>query len=92
LPSPEEQIQDIIEHVDELVDEGVLNKGQGNALQSKLENALRQLERGNQQAACNLLQAFINQVQSLVEEEILPLEQGQLLMDGANVIRNQICP
>ena len=89
--SPEGQIHDIIEHVGELVEGGLLNPGQGNALQSKLENALVQLEKGKLQVACNLLNAFTSQVESLIDEEILPLEEGQSLIDEANVVRSQIC-
>jgi probable HAF family extracellular repeat protein len=90
--SPKEQIDAIIEHIARLVETGVLNKGQGNALQIKLENTLRQLDKVNPEAACNLLQAFTNQVQSLVDGEILPFDEGQLLIDEASAVKIQICP
>jgi len=42
-----------------MVDEGILNKGNGNALISKIENALKSLEKGNTKAANNQIKAFI---------------------------------
>jgi len=89
--SPEEQIEVIIERIAGLVDEGVLNKGQGNALISKLENILWQLDKGNLHPVCNLLQAFTNQVQSLIDEGELPPAEGQPLIDEANAVRSQTC-
>lgn len=43
-PTPEERIGAIIEQVDALVAGGWLNEGQGNALRSKLDSVLRQLD------------------------------------------------
>ena len=57
-------IEDILEDVENLIDRGVLNQGQGNALIAKLKTAEKMLNKGNTTAACNQLQAFINQVQA----------------------------
>jgi hypothetical protein len=59
--------------VRDLAASGVLNQGNANALLAKL-NA----------AAINQLQAFINQVQALVQSRRLTAEQGQALIDAAN--------
>jgi probable HAF family extracellular repeat protein len=90
-PSPEEQINLIIDYVDSLVGTGVLNAGQGNSLSTKLDNILRHLDKDNLDAACNLLQAFINQVQSLTSDGELAQEQGQALLDAATEVSDQIC-
>lgn len=50
-----EQIEYIIKKVDSFVENGVLNQGEANALNSKLEAALKSLDKGNTNAACNQL-------------------------------------
>lgn len=81
--APADQIDIIIEDVLDLVDAGVLNAGQGNALISKLENAIAKIEDGQTNAAVNQLQAFINQVMSLEEEGILTTGQAAALIAAA---------
>jgi hypothetical protein len=89
--TPEEELQVLIAQVLGLVDDGVLNQGNGNALTSKLENALMSLEDGNTNAACNQLGAFVNQVEALVNSGKLTEVQGQPLIDGANALIEQLC-
>ena len=89
--SAEGQIQGIIEDITGLVEDSVLNKGQGNALIVKLENILEQLDSSKPQVACNLLEAFTTQVQSYIDEQVLPFEIGQLLLTKANSVQSQIC-
>jgi predicted Mrr-cat superfamily restriction endonuclease len=88
---PEDQIQAILEEITGLIEDGVLNGGQGNALIVKLENILKQLDNSKPQVACNLLEAFTSQVQSFIDEGVLPLEVGQLLLAKANTVQSQIC-
>ena len=82
----EDQIDLLIEDVTDLVDAGVLNGGQGNALISKLENAIAKIEKGQVNAAVNQLNAFINQVMSFVDDGILTPEQGAALIAAAEDI------
>ena len=89
-PNPGQAIQALISNVETLVAQGVLNHGQGNALTSKLEAALQQLERGNARAAANQINAFINQVNALVRSGRLNAQQGQALIDAAMSIIGQI--
>jgi len=77
------EVHELIEDVQELVDEGMLNHGQGNALISKLENVLAKLAKGNTNAAANQLDAFINQVEDFVSDGILTAEQGDPLIKSA---------
>jgi hypothetical protein len=58
---------------------GVLNHGQGNALAVKLDAAVRALNRGNGQAACNELGAFTNQIEAFINAGLLSAGQGQAL-------------
>jgi hypothetical protein len=85
--APGEQIDLIIDQVEDLADAGVLNDGQANSLIRKLENAQASLERGRVNAAVNQLNAFVNEVMSLVADGILEPAEGQALIDAArNVI------
>jgi hypothetical protein len=78
--------QNLIDQVQALIDAGVLNGGQGNALISKLEAIIKQLDKGNTTAAINELQAFINEVNAFINSGTLTPGQGQSLIDAANAI------
>ena len=88
---PANAIQNLINNVlPGLVQNGYINDGQETALISKLQAALKQLAHGNQNAAVNLLSAFINQVQALVNSGSLTPAEGQSLIDSATRIINSI--
>jgi pullulanase-type alpha-1,6-glucosidase len=82
----EDQIDLLIDDVEDLVDAGVLNGGQSNALISKLENAIAKIENGQVKPAVNLLNAFINQVMSYQDDGILTAEQAAALIATAEDI------
>ena len=82
----EQEVNELIDAVQALVDGGVLNNGQGNALISKLENVLDSLANGNINAAANQLGAFVNQVEAYVNSGILTTEQGDALIEAANAL------
>jgi len=71
---------DINDEIDRLEDEGVLNSGQANSLRVKLAAAEASVAKGNDNAAINQLNAFINHVWSLVAEGVLTQEEGELLV------------
>lgn len=90
-PTPEEQIDAIIHEVEKLVNKGVLDQGQGNELNTKIEAAQRMmLDKGNTTAACNLLQKFINQVQAYINAGTLPATKGKFLIGTANDVISQL--
>jgi pullulanase-type alpha-1,6-glucosidase len=78
-----EQLTLLAGSVDQLVAEGVLNGGQGNALNAKLSAAIQKLQQGQTGPAANQVQAFINQVMDLVNDGVLTAEQGQDLIADA---------
>ncbi|HEY5731862.1 MAG TPA: ExeM/NucH family extracellular endonuclease [Anaerolineales bacterium] len=80
------EIHELIDDVQKLVDDGVLNDGQGNALFAKLEHALEKLEEGKPGVAANQLGAFINQVEDFVSEGILTADQGDVLIQSASLL------
>jgi len=82
--TPDEGIEYLASEVDALVEDGVLNGGQGNALILKLRAAERQISKGNSNAAHNILQALINQVNAFIDAMIFSEEVGNLLIDSAN--------
>lgn len=84
--TPEEMLLNIIDEIDELVNVGVLNKGQGNSFISKLQNAIISINKGNIKAAINKIEAFINQVNAYINAEILTEEQAQSLITAAEEV------
>ena len=82
----EAEIRELIDDVQKLVDDGVLNGGQGNALLTKLEHALEKLEAGKTGVAANQLGAFINQIEDFVSEGILTAEQGDVFINAATIL------
>jgi pullulanase len=84
--SASEQIDLLIDDVEALIADGVLNRGQGNALLSKLWNIRRKIARGRINAALGQLGAFINQVEGFVQAGILTEEQGAALIAAAQDI------
>lgn len=90
VQTPQQAAQTLIDSITNLISSNVLNNGQGNALISKLEAAIQKLDQGNSNAAENQLNAFINQVNAMVNSGTLTTAQGQLLIDAANDIINNI--
>ncbi|MDX1377424.1 MAG: ExeM/NucH family extracellular endonuclease, partial [Anaerolineales bacterium] len=82
----EAEIQELISDVQKLLDDGVLNGGQANALTVKLVHALNKLEDGKPGVAANQLGAFINQVEDFVNDGILTAEQGDALIKSAALL------
>jgi len=59
-------INNLISKINGYVTSGELQSGIANALVSKLENAIKSIDKGNEKPAMNQLQAAINQVDGLV--------------------------
>lgn len=85
-----EQAGLLISDVENLQNTGVLNQGQANALNAKLEAARQQIENSNGQAAKNILRAFILQVTAFAGNGILSPEQALALATEAGSIIEQI--
>lgn len=76
----------LLDAVDALAASGALNRGQANALPSKLHNVVGRLESGRDRAALNQLDAFLNQVQAFQRARVLTSAQGEALLDVAELI------
>jgi hypothetical protein len=79
----EQQQEDLIEDVEDLFDDGTLNNGQANSLIAKLNASLKA---NNVNTAVNIMEAFINAVESFVSEGVLTPAQGADLINAANNI------
>lgn len=77
---PPEYLLDMIGNIKEMVSDGILNKGRGNALISKINNAIKGVNKGNTNAVNGQLGALINQVEALINTGSLTPQQGQLLI------------
>jgi hypothetical protein len=85
--TPLQQIGSIGERIDNLVAEGALEAQAARPLQAKLDAAAHALERGQENAAINILRAFTNQVKALVKTGRLGAAAGLALQETAqNVI------
>ncbi len=86
--TPAGAMQQVISGVDTLVAQGVLNQGQGQALDNKLQAALQSLNQGDIKLTCNDLAVFINQVNGFVRAGKLTAAEGQRMIDSAvNIMR-----
>jgi hypothetical protein len=80
----QDELDDLSQDVDDLLAEGVLNGGQANSLLNKLDDVLKQFDKGKTATACNQLQAYINHVTALLDDGVLTAAQAQGLIDKAN--------
>jgi VCBS repeat-containing protein len=89
---PEDQeTEDLADMVTDLVEAGALNPGQGKSLiAGKLDQAIAKMKAGQTKIACNLYQAFINEVNSLIEEGVLLVSEGQPLIEKAENIMEEL--
>jgi pullulanase-type alpha-1,6-glucosidase len=81
-----EQLVLLQQDVTNLVNSGVLNNGQGNALLAKLRAAAQQVDRGNTTPAINQIGAFLEQVEDFLAEGLLTADQAAALTDAAEGI------
>ena len=76
-------LKTLINNVEDLVTSGYLNKGNGNALISKINAAIKSLDKNNPNAANGQLNAFINQVEAFVQNGSLIPDQATILINYA---------
>jgi hypothetical protein len=79
--TPPDQIQLVINQVNILIAGGILSTPQSQPLMQMLDNALKNLGKGNSSKA--LLGNFITKVKQDVQKNILSISQAQPLIDGA---------
>lgn len=82
--STQQAVGNVVNDVTTLTNSGTLSTDQSSGLTSKLEAALESIDTGNPNAAINKLEAFINQVNALINAGALSPTEGQALIDEAN--------
>jgi hypothetical protein len=81
--TPAQAIPNVINSIDNLHDEGVLNRGRANSLIVKLNHAIDSLtSKPGEPPACNQLQAFVNEVHAYEQAGILTPAQADMLLGG----------
>ena len=88
--NPDDNITVAVSDINSLINENVLNQGQGNGLITKLNAAAVKIEQVHYNAAIGLLNSFIIQVNGFINAEILTPEQGQPLINIAYDIINRL--
>ncbi len=81
---------DLITTIENLYNDGLLNKGNANALISKIKNAIKSIEKGNTNAATGQIGAFTNEVEDFVENGVIPEDIGESLISEAEIVINQV--
>ena len=84
--SAQDALNIVVTNIEELVNLGILNNGNGNALIGKIEGAIDKMLKGNITAASNNLQSFINQVNAFIASGKLTQAEGQALIDATSGI------
>jgi uncharacterized repeat protein (TIGR01451 family) len=90
VKSPAEVIQDLINRVQALINQGVLSNANGQSLINRLQSALDYLNAGTIDKACDKLADFIQKTQNFIDNGTLTSAQGQPLIDSANRVRNTL--
>ena len=89
VQTAQQAVQGIMAKVTDMARAGTLSSGEASALNATLRAALAQLSAGNETAAVNQLEAFVEQVQALVRSGRLSAADGNGLVAAANrVIRS----
>ena len=88
--TPAAILDGIVATVEALVISSGIDKALGGALLSKMHAATRLLDQGKTEAVTGQLQAFINQVESLMKSGQLSPENGEALIDAARGVIAQI--
>jgi len=87
VSSPEQAVQRLVSDVEALVAAGVLEQGQRNSLNRKLEAAIQHLEKDRVRGACGKLTDFIAQVDAFIKNGILTPDEGEPLRVPATNLR-----
>ena len=89
-PTPAEAVASARADIARLVDSGALRTGNGSALDSKLSDVLAAYAAGNQQIACDTLDAFRNQVRALEQSRQISAATASELRRQADIVAKAI--
>jgi uncharacterized repeat protein (TIGR03803 family) len=89
-PTPQQATQTIIDAVNALYSQGVLSRGEDNALVLELQKAIRLMNAGRNDAAAGNLRAFILEVLDLQRWGVLSPSQAETLISAAEAVIAQL--
>jgi len=69
--------------IETMVNDGLLSRGNGNALIVKINNAIKSIAKGNMNASDGQLNAFIYATEEFISTGVIPAEEGQELISSA---------
>jgi hypothetical protein len=88
--SPSDRINDVLADIEALVAAGDLGRGPSRGLSQHLEHALRDLDGGKTQQACNQLSAFVSQANGKANGGVLDDDDAADLTAQVEAIRSQL--
>lgn len=88
--SPTVAVGNMIITVQSLINNGTILESTGDDLIKKLNDILKQLYANKPKTAVSLLGAFINKVETRMKSGLIPIEQGNALIDAANALIAQL--
>ncbi len=88
--SPADQIEETIDSLEILAEEGEITYQHANALIKKLESATASLGTGQENSAINKMEAFLNQVNALINSGNIDPLVGQELIDAVQGVINTL--
>jgi len=83
-------IGDLIIVIRDMVNAGTITHGQGNALITKLDQALKKIDKGQTKVAINVLLTFIDQVTDLMYDGEIPAKQATGIIYATYAIIDQL--
>ncbi len=86
----QQRIMALTAQIDELVSRGSLTADQAAGLRDKLAAIEAKIVAGNSRAAANQIRAFTNQVSAMIASRRLSAEEGQALVEAAELLLAQI--
>ena len=88
--SPEDMMEEAADQIVDMINDGNVNEGQGDALIAKLDAAVKKLDQDNEHAAENILNSVINQIEAFIKSGVLTQTDGQALIDDIQLIINAL--
>ena len=79
----QEKIQNLINQVIDLIEDGALGEEEGAGLIACLGAAAEELDQGKPEAAANILEAFVNKIDAYVKSGKLTATEGLVLVKAA---------
>jgi CSLREA domain-containing protein len=83
---PADAVENVIVQIEGLVSAGKLSQAHGTSLMKKLQNAFKQIAREKTKTAINVLNATINEIESLIFEGQISARNGEALISSLDRI------